>query len=59
MALFIASSAFDSAGLLNVSKVAILAASLLASAVGFGLLSVASPARGGHSVLDEPAKASA
>jgi NhaA family Na+:H+ antiporter len=59
MSLFIASSAFDSAVLLNVSKVAILGASLLASALGFGLLSVASPARGGHSVLEEPAEASA
>jgi NhaA family Na+:H+ antiporter len=53
MSLFIASSAFDSAVLLGVSKVAILTASLLASAVGFGLLSVTSPAQEGHSVLDE------
>jgi hypothetical protein len=43
--------------LLSVSKVAILAASLLASAVGFGLLSVTSPARGGHSRLEEEAAA--
>ncbi len=57
MSLFIASSAFDSAALLGVSKVAILAASLLASAVGFGLLNVTSPAREGHSMLEEPAAA--
>ena len=53
MSLFIASSAFDSAVLLAVSKVAILMASLLASAVGFGLLSVTSPAQEGHSMLEE------
>jgi Na+/H+ antiporter NhaA len=53
MSLFIASSAFDSAVLLGVSKVAILTASVLASAVGFGLLGVTSPAQEGHSVLDE------
>jgi NhaA family Na+:H+ antiporter len=53
MSLFIASSAFDSAVLLGVSKVAILMASLLASAVGFGLLSLTSPAKEGHSTLEE------
>ena len=53
MSLFIASSAFDSAVLLAVSKVAILTASLLASVVGFGLLSVTSPSQEGHSVLEE------
>ncbi len=57
MSLFIASSAFDSATLLGISKVAILAASLLASAVGFGLLNVTSPSREGHSMLEEPAAA--
>ena len=55
MSLFIASSAFDSAVLLGVSKVAILAASLLASAVGFGLLSVTSPSQAGHSTMEEVA----
>ena len=55
MSLFIASAAFDSAVLLGVSKVAILMASLLASAVGFGLLSVTSPAQEGHSTLEESA----
>jgi NhaA family Na+:H+ antiporter len=53
MSLFIASAAFDSAVLLGVSKVAILMASLLASAIGFGLLSVTSPAQEGHSTLAE------
>jgi Na+/H+ antiporter NhaA len=53
MSLFIASSAFDSAVLLGVSKVAILAASLLASIMGFGLLNVTSPAKKGHSMLEE------
>jgi len=57
MSLFIASSAFNSAALLGTSKVAILAASLLASAIGFGLLNVTSPARKGHSMLEEPAVA--
>jgi NhaA family Na+:H+ antiporter len=57
MSLFIASSAFDSPVLLGVSKVAILTASLLASAIGFGLLSVTSPAQEGHSVLEEAATA--
>jgi NhaA family Na+:H+ antiporter len=55
MSLFIASSAFDSAMLLGVSKVAILVASLLASVMGFALLSVASPAKEGHSMLEESA----
>ena len=55
MSLFIASAAFDSAAMLAVSKVAILVASLLASAAGFGLLSVTSPAREGHSTLEESA----
>jgi NhaA family Na+:H+ antiporter len=55
MSLFIASAAFDSAVLLGVSKVAILMASLLASAAGFGLLSVTSPAQEGHSTLEESA----
>ena len=54
MSLFIASSAFDSPVLLGVSKVAILAASLLASVAGFGLFSLTSPAQEGHSVLEEP-----
>jgi NhaA family Na+:H+ antiporter len=53
MSLFIASSAFDSAVLLGVSKVAILTASLLASIMGFGLLTVTSPAKEGHSMLEE------
>jgi Na+/H+ antiporter NhaA len=38
MSLFIASSAFDAAALLTTAKVSILAASLLAGAIGFGLL---------------------
>jgi NhaA family Na+:H+ antiporter len=49
MSLFIASSAFGSSELLAVSKVAILAASLLASAIGLTLLTLASPAREGVS----------
>ena len=53
MSLFIASSAFDSPVLLGVSKVAILAASLLASVAGFGLFSLTSPAQEGHSMLEE------
>jgi NhaA family Na+:H+ antiporter len=53
MSLFIAGAAFVSPALLGVSKVAILTASLLASAVGFGLLSLTSPAREGHSMLEE------
>jgi NhaA family Na+:H+ antiporter len=57
MSLFIANSAFDSAVLLGVSKVAILAASLLASVVGFGLLRVTSSAKEGHSMLEESAAA--
>jgi len=39
--------------LLGVSKVAILTASLLASIMGFGLLTVTSPAKEGHSMLEE------
>ena len=57
MSLFIASSAFDSQVLLGVSKIAILVASLIASAMGFGMLSVTSPARAGHSMLEQPAAA--
>jgi NhaA family Na+:H+ antiporter len=55
MALFIANSAFNSPELLAVSKVAILAASLLASATGFALLSLTSPTREGISGLEEAA----
>jgi NhaA family Na+:H+ antiporter len=53
MSLFIASSAFDSPELLSVSKVAILAASLLASAIGFALVSLTSPSQEGVSSLEE------
>jgi NhaA family Na+:H+ antiporter len=53
MSLFIASSAFDSPELLAVSKVAILVASLLASAIGFTLLSLTSPTQEGVSSLEE------
>jgi NhaA family Na+:H+ antiporter len=53
MSLFIASSAFDSPELLAVSKVAILVASLLASAIGFALLSLTSPTQEGVSSLEE------
>jgi NhaA family Na+:H+ antiporter len=55
MSLFIASSAFDSAVLLGVSKVAILAASLLASIMGFVMLRLTSPVKKGHSMLEETA----
>jgi NhaA family Na+:H+ antiporter len=53
MSLFIASSAFHTPELLAVSKVAILGASLLASAFGFALLSVTSPTQEGVSSLEE------
>mgnify|MGYP001828481904 CR=1 FL=1 len=53
MSLFIAGSAFDPPELLAVSKVAILAASLLASAIGFGLLSLTSPSQEGVSSLED------
>jgi NhaA family Na+:H+ antiporter len=53
MSLFIASSAFDSPELLAVSKVAILVASLLASAIGFALLGLTSPTQEGVSSLEE------
>jgi NhaA family Na+:H+ antiporter len=53
MSLFIAGSAFDSPELLAVSKVAILVASLLASAIGFALLSLTSPIQEGVSSLEE------
>jgi NhaA family Na+:H+ antiporter len=53
MSLFIASSAFASPELLAVAKVAILAASLLASALGFALLSWASMEKEGVSRLEE------
>jgi NhaA family Na+:H+ antiporter len=53
MSLFIASSAFGSSEFLAVAKVAILAASLLASAIGFALLSFTSPAQEGASKLEE------
>ena len=53
MSLFIAGAAFSSAALLSVSKVAILTASVLASAVGFCLLTATSPAHEGHSLLEE------
>jgi NhaA family Na+:H+ antiporter len=52
MALFIASSAFSSLELLNTAKMAILAASLLASLVGFILLTLTSSAREGASRLE-------
>jgi NhaA family Na+:H+ antiporter len=55
MSLFIASSAFATPELLAVAKVAILTASILASAFGFGLLSFTSPATEGLSRLDESA----
>jgi NhaA family Na+:H+ antiporter len=53
MSLFIASSAFGSPVPLAVSKVAILVASLLASAIGFALLSLTSPTQEGVSSLEE------
>jgi NhaA family Na+:H+ antiporter len=55
MSLFIASSAFATPELLAVAKVAILTASILASAFGFGLLSLMSPATEGLSRLEESA----
>jgi NhaA family Na+:H+ antiporter len=53
MSLFIASSAFSSPVPLGISKVAILVTSLLASAVGFALLSLASPTQEGVSSLED------
>jgi NhaA family Na+:H+ antiporter len=53
MSLFIASAAFATPELLAVAKVAILAASLLASALGFGLMSWASTEKEGLSKLEE------
>ena len=58
MALFIANSALGSAELLAAAKMAILAASLLASAIGFVLITVSSSAHEEISNLEE-AKASA
>ncbi|HSR32177.1 MAG TPA: Na+/H+ antiporter NhaA, partial [Anaerolineae bacterium] len=55
MSLFIAASAFAAPELLAVSKVAILAASLVASGIGFVLLSLTSPAQEGVSRLEEAA----
>jgi NhaA family Na+:H+ antiporter len=58
MSLFIANSAFKSADLLPLAKIAILAASLLAAGIGYGLVSLTSPAQEGVSRLDtavEPA----
>jgi NhaA family Na+:H+ antiporter len=51
MSLFIASSAFDSAALLSTAKIGILAASLLAGAIGFGLVILTSSAHKGVSKL--------
>jgi NhaA family Na+:H+ antiporter len=54
MALFIASSAFKgSPELLAAAKMAILAASLLASAIGFALVTLTNSAREGVSSMDE------
>jgi NhaA family Na+:H+ antiporter len=52
MALFIASSAFSSPELLATAKMAILAASVLASVIGFTLLTLTSSAREGVSKLE-------
>jgi NhaA family Na+:H+ antiporter len=52
MALFIASSAFGTPELLDTAKMAILAASLLASAIGFALLTLTSTAQEGGSSLE-------
>jgi NhaA family Na+:H+ antiporter len=51
MSLFIASAAFGSGDLLSVSKIAIIVASVLASALGFALLSLTGSDREGTSVL--------
>jgi NhaA family Na+:H+ antiporter len=52
MSLFIASSAFGGA-LLDTAKMSILAASLLAGGIGFGLLLLTSPAHGEASQLEQ------
>jgi NhaA family Na+:H+ antiporter len=53
MSLFIASAAFRTPELLDVAKIAILAASLLASTIGFVLLTLTSPEQEGLSHLEE------
>jgi NhaA family Na+:H+ antiporter len=53
MSLFIASSAFDDPALLALAKMDILFASVLAALIGLVLITVTSPGREGHSMLDE------
>lgn len=53
MSLFIASSAFEEPALLDLAKMDILFASVLAALVGFVLITVTSPRQEGHSMLDE------
>jgi NhaA family Na+:H+ antiporter len=53
MSLFIANAAFSLPELLDVAKIAILVASLLASTIGFTLLALTSPEREGVSHLEE------
>ncbi|MFC2030077.1 Na+/H+ antiporter NhaA [Chloroflexota bacterium] len=53
MSLFIASSAFSTPDMLDVAKIAILVASMLASVIGFTMITVTSPVREGTSHLEE------
>jgi len=55
MSLFIASSAFDDPALLDLAKMDILFASVLAAAIGFTLITITSPRQEGVSVLPESA----
>jgi NhaA family Na+:H+ antiporter len=55
MSLFIASSAFEQPALLDLAKMDILIASVLAAAIGFVLITVTSPRREGASIMAEGA----